>query len=191
MEKKETLEDIVKRANSYDDNAESAFDFLTYLLSGENEEFNKAFNKLMEEQFSPSKDEENENKYPLESVIDDISDYVARGLKLFANGAKADRIVIYNASELETGDGPVADLFSEEKSFRLSYIRLREMVEAHEDVSGEASFCYYAAEIDWRGLCNHCEDTASALEKVCKKVSNAFGGVPCYLNGTEGKASEI
>lgn len=184
MKKRETLEDIVKRANSYDTDAESAFDYLLHLLSGENEEFNKAFNKLMEEQHSPSEDEEDANKYPLESVINDIADYVARGLKLFAKGAKADKIVIYNASELETGDGPVADLFSGGNAVRLSYIRLREMVEAHEDASGEASFCYYAAEIDWRGICNHCEDMNSALEEVCKKVSKAFGGVPCYLNGS-------
>ncbi len=182
MDDKEYREYVVKRLN----NIKSADDieFMRGIVSGKDERFNKILSNFRQSLFTKSTNETVPEPDPLVTMIEQIADYVARGLKLFAKGAKADKIVIYNASELETGDGPVADLFSGGDAVRLNYIRLREMVESHEDASGEASFCYYTAEGVWLEFLDYCEDTNSALEEVCKKVSKAFGGVPCYLNGS-------
>lgn len=176
MDTTTTLEEIIKRANSKND--DDPMGFLMKLINGEYQAFNKALEALQR----PREDKAINESDVLESMIKQIADYVARGLKLLSQGAKPDKIIIYNASEVETGDGPVAELLSGDRVVSLSYIRLREMVEAEEDDSGEASYCYYTAEGVWPEFCAYCKDIYSALEKVCKKVSEAFNGAPCYLS---------
>lgn len=185
MDTTTTLEEIIKRANSENDT--DPMGFIIKLINGEYQSFNNAIEAL---QHPHERKQINETDV-LNIMIEEIADYVSRGLRLLSAGAKANKICIYNASELETGDGPVAELISGDKVIRLSYIRLREIVESHEIGHNEASFCYFTAEGVWLEFCGYCKDANSALEEVCKKVSKAFGGVPCYLNGSEYTGSDI
>lgn len=189
MNDKEYREYVAKRFN----NIKTANDveFFREIIGGNNDRFNKILSNFSQSLFTKETRNKAVEPNPIDSMIEQIADYVTRGLKLFAEDNKPDKIHIYNASEEETGDGPVADLFFRDKVYRLSYLRLREIVEAQEDESEDAIACYSAAEGIWRDFCNHCEDTNSALEEVCTKVSKAFGGVPCYLNGSAYTGSEI